>query len=337
MRSVRTSRALKTLLVTAVAVSLPLLAACGDEGDPAASASPSAPASGSPASASPSASAASVKPSDNLDAIKVTGEYGEEPKVTFKAPFAISKTQTKVISEGDGPAIKEGSSVTVNYVGINGRTGKTFDNSFERGKPATFNLAQVVPGFGKGLTGQKQGSRVLIGITGPDGYDSSGGNPQIDVQVGDTLLFVVDIVAVPLEGPQGEEVPPKAGLPTVTDKDGVPEVTMPKTDPPTTLTVQPIIKGDGAKVAATDTITFNYRWYTWDGQLLEDSYKSGPQKYQVAGLLPGMAKGLTGQTVGSRVLLVIPPADGYGKAGKPEAGIKGTDTLVFVVDILDAY
>ena len=336
MRSIRTSRALKTLLVTAVAVSLPLLAACGDEGDPAASASPSAPASGSPAaSASPSASAASVKPSDNLDAIKVTGEYGEEPKVTFKAPFAISKTQTKVISEGDGPAIKEGSSVTVNYVGINGRTGKTFDNSFERGEPATFNLAQVVPGFGKGLTGQKQGSRVLIGITGPDGYDSSGGNPQIDVQVGDTLLFVVDIVAVPLEGPEGEEVPPKAGLPTVTDKDGVPEVTMPKTDPPTTLTVQPIIKGDGAKVAATDTITFDYRWYTWDGQLLEDSYKSGPQEYQVAGLLPGMAKGLTGQTVGSRVLLIVPPADGY-PDGNASPKIEKDTTLVLVVDLLFA-
>ncbi len=323
-------------MVTAVAVSLPLLAACGDEGDPAASPSPSAPASGSPAaSASPSASKASVKPSDNLDAITVTGEYGEEPKVTFKAPFAISKTQTKVISEGDGPAIKEGSSVTVNYVGINGRTGKTFDNSFERGEPATFNLAQVVPGFGKGLTGQKQGSRVLIGVTGPDGYDSSGGNPQIDVQVGDTLLFVVDIVAVPLEGPQGEEVPPKAGLPTVTDKDGVPEVTMPKTDPPTTLTVQPIIKGDGAKVAATDTITFNYRWYTWDGQLLEDSYKSGPQEYQVAGLLPGMAKGLTGQTVGSRVLLIVPPADGY-PDGNASPKIEKDTTLVLVVDLLFA-
>ena len=319
-----------------MASSLLLLAACGDEGDPAASASPSAPASGSPtASASPSASAASVKPSDNLDAIKVTGEYGEEPKVTFKAPFVISTTQTKVISEGDGPAIKEGASVTVNYVGINGRTGKTFDNSFERGEPATFNLAQVVPGFGKGLTGQKQGSRVLIGITGPDGYDSSGGNPQIDVQVGDTLLFVVDIVAVPLEGPEGEEVPPKAGLPTVTDKDGVPDVTMPKTDPPTTLTVQPIIKGDGAKVAATDTITFNYRWYTWDGQLLEDSYKSGPQEYQVSGLLPGMAKGLTGQTVGSRVLLIVPPADGYPDGNASPKIEKGT-TLVLVVDLLFA-
>ena len=63
-----------------------------------------------------------------------------------------------------------------------------------------------MPGFGKGLTGQKQGSRVLIGITGPDGYDASGGNQQIDVQVGDTLLFVVDIVAVPLDGPKGEKV-----------------------------------------------------------------------------------------------------------------------------------
>jgi peptidylprolyl isomerase len=43
-----------------------------------------------------------------------------------------------------------------------------------------------------------------------------------------------------------------------------------------------------------------------------------------------------GQTVGSRVLLVVPPADAYGSAGKPEAGIGSTDTLVFVVDILAA-
>jgi peptidylprolyl isomerase len=334
VRSPRTSRALKTILVTAVAASLTLLAACGDQGDPGASASPSAPASGSP-SASASPSAAPVKPSDNLNAIKVTGAYGKQPKVTFKAPFAISKTQTKVLSQGDGPTIKEGASVTLNYEGINARTGKTFDSSFGRGKPATFSLAQVVPGFGKGLVGQKQGSRVLIGITGPDGYDGSGGNPQIDVQVGDTLLFVVDVVAVPLDGPKGEKVAAKDGLPTVTDKNGVPEVTMPKTAPPTTLTVQPIIKGDGAKVAATDTITFNYRWYTWDGKLLEDSYKSGAQQYQVSGLLPGMAKGLTGQIVGSRVLLIVPPADGY-PDGNATPKIDKNTTLVLVVDLLFA-
>jgi len=324
----------KTLLVAAVAASLSVLAACGGEGDPGSSASPSAPANGSPsAGASPSASKASVKPSDNLDAIKVTGAYGEEPKVSFKAPFAIDKTRTKVLSEGDGPVLEEGSTATLDYYGVNGRTGKKFDDSFSRGEPATFSLAQVVPGFSKGLTGQKQGSRVLIAMPGADGYDSNGGNPQIGVEVGDTLIFVVDIVAAPLDGPEGKKVDPKAGLPTVTDVKGVPEVTMPKTAPPTKLTVQPIIQGDGAKVAASDTITFNYRWYTWDGKLLEDSYTTGPQQYQLSGLLPGMAKGLTGQTVGSRVLLVIPPADGYPDGNATPKIEKGT-TLVMVVDLL---
>ena len=53
-------------------------------------------------------------------------------------------------------------------------------------------------------------------------------------------------------------------------------------------------------------------------------------------VIPGWDKGLVGQTVGSRVMLVIPPSDGYGSAGQSDAGIKGTDTLVFVVDIVDA-
>jgi len=50
----------------------------------------------------------------------------------------------------------------------------------------------------------------------------------------------------------------------------------------------------------------------------------------------GLGHGLVGQTVGSRVLLVIPPAGGYGSAGASKARISGTDTLVFVVDILAA-
>lgn len=330
----RSRRALKTLLVAGVAVSVSLLGACSKDGEPATEASPSPSVSGSPsASASPSKPA--VKPSDNLDAIKVTGAYGKSPKVSFKAPFAIDKTRTEVISKGDGPAIKEGSMVTVDYYGVDGRTGKKFDDSFSRGEPATFSLAQVVPGFSKGLAGQKQGSRVLIAMPGSDGYDASGGNPQAGIEVGDTLLFVVDVVAVPLEGPEGKAVAPKDGLPTVTDKNGVPEVTIPKTDPPAKLVAQPIIKGDGAKVAETDTIVFNYRWYTWDGKLVEESYKDGPQTYQLGGLLPGMVKGLTGQTVGSRVLLVIPPADGYPDGNKSPKIEKGT-TLVMVVDLLFA-
>ena len=54
-------------------------------------------------------------------------------------------------------------------------------------------------------------------------------------------------------------------------------------------------------------------------------------------VIAGWDEGLVGQTVGSQVLLVVPPDKGYGAAGNTDAGIKGTDTLVFVVDILDAY
>jgi peptidylprolyl isomerase len=53
-------------------------------------------------------------------------------------------------------------------------------------------------------------------------------------------------------------------------------------------------------------------------------------------VIPGWDKGLEGHTVGSRVMLSIPPADGYGSAGNTEAKINGSDYLVFVVDIIDA-
>ena len=98
----------------------------------------------------------------------------------------------------------------------------------------------------------------------------------------------------------------------MTDKGGRPEVTIPESEPPSTLQVQPLIKGEGKKIGANDTITFNYSWVRWsDGKVLEETYGGEPAVSPLSGLLPGMVKGLTDQTVGSRVLLVIPPADGY--------------------------
>jgi peptidylprolyl isomerase len=175
---------------------------------------------------------------------------------------------------------------------------------------------------------------VVIAMPGQDGYDPMGGNPQAGIEVGDTLIFVVDVVDVQLAGPEGTSVRPKAGLPTVTDKGGTPEITIPESEPPSTLQVQPLIKGKGRKVGANDTITFNYLWVRWsDGKVLEESYGSEPAASPLSGLLPGMVKGLTDQTVGSRVLLVIPPTDGY-PDGNATPSIKPGETLVMVVDLL---
>ena len=76
-------------------------------------------------------------------------------------------------------------------------------------------------------------------MPGPDGYDGSGGNPQIDVKIGDTLIFVVDVVAVPLSGPEGSKVAAKTGLPAVADKGGTPVVSIPKSDPATRCRCSP--------------------------------------------------------------------------------------------------
>jgi peptidylprolyl isomerase len=275
-----------------------------------------------------------VAPASTLKGVTVTGAYGKAPKVTVKEPWAIDKTRSTVLKKSSGPAIKKTDTVEVNYYGVNARTGKKFDDSYSRGEPAVFSLGQVVPGFQKGLLGQRQGSRVLIAMPGKDGYDQNGGSPEIGIEVGDTLIFVVDVLAVPLAEPAGDKVAPKKGLPTVTDTAEVPKVSIPTTEPPKTLQVQPLIKGRGKKVSADDTITFDYTWVRWsDGKVLEESYSGQPANHPLSGLLPGMAKGLAGQTVGSRVLLVIPPAEGYPQ-GNATPKVEKTDTLVMVVDLL---
>jgi len=182
-----------------------LLGACGEEEPGSPTASPSAPATSpsAPVSATPTASPSPspsktpkpVPASSNFDKVKVSGEYGEPPKVTVKSPWAIDKTRTKVLTPSDGAVVKAGHTVEVNYHGVDGRTGETFDSSFARGAPIAFSLDQVVPGFSKGLVGQRQGSRVVIAMPGSDGYDPSGGNPQAGIEVGDTLLFLFVIVS----------------------------------------------------------------------------------------------------------------------------------------------
>ena len=102
-----------------------------------------------------------------------------------------------------------------------------------------------------------------------------------------------------------------------------------------------LIKGDGAVVKSGQTIAVNYLGQVYDAkQPFDESYSAekDPASFPigVGSVVTGWDKELVGKTVGSRVILSIPPADGYGKEGNKDAGIKGTDTLFFVVDILAA-
>ena len=313
-------------LVAALAIPALLLTACA-----------SADTSGSGSKGS-SASAA-------LDSIKVSGDVGTKPTVTLSAkPTTLSSSGSKVVTEGKGPKVTKGQEVTVDYVLLNGKDGSEADTSFGK-SPATFTAdpAQLLPGLANGMIGKNIGSRVLVGIAPKDGFPGGQGNEQLGFGKDDALIFVLDLktAVTPLPKATGDPVTPKAGLPTVKENDkGVPVVTVPKTAAPTKLVVQPLIKGKGAVVKSGQTITAAYVGVIYGtGKEFDSSYTSGvplKQRIGVGALVPGFDKGIVGQTVGSRVLLVLPPDEGYGKSGNAQAGIKGTDTLVFVVDILAA-
>ena len=322
------------LLLAALACASLLLTACA--ASPASTTSPSSATPSPSGTASPTATP-SVKVSDSLSGITVTGDRLKAPKVTFKAPFTIDQTRVKVLVEGKGaPALADGW-VEVHYHGVNGRTGKVFDESFSRKASVVFPLTGVIPGFTKGLTDQRAGSRVLIGIPGSDGYDAAGGSADAGIEVGDTLLFVVDIVSVSLNAPSGKAVQPPAGLPTVSTGTGKPTVTIPPdAKPPSKMVVQTLIQGTGRKVAQDDTIVVHYLTVSWKtGQVVEEKFAS-PDSGNLADTIPGWKKGLVGKRVGSRVLLVLPPADGYPK-GSNNPPIEAGDTVVYVVDLLFAY
>ncbi|RPA66316.1 peptidylprolyl isomerase [Gordonia oryzae] len=115
------------------------------------------------------------------------------PQVSVTTPFAVAQTQVHTLSGGDGQTVEQGANVTVNYVGVNGRTGLQFDSSYTRGQPAQFSLAQVVPGFSKAIAGQRVGSTVAVAIAPADGYPD--GNPAAGINAGDTLVFAIVIVS----------------------------------------------------------------------------------------------------------------------------------------------
>ncbi|MCL2468443.1 MAG: FKBP-type peptidyl-prolyl cis-trans isomerase [Micrococcales bacterium] len=118
-----------------------------------------------------------------------------------------------------------------------------------------------------------------------------------------------------------------------------PTLAFPATAAPAGLQVQVLVPGTGPVVAAGQTIEVNYLGQIWGGSVFDTSYDRGQTisfGIGVGQVIAGWDQGLVGQTIGSRVLLSIPSHLGYGDSGVPAAGIRGGDTLVFVVDIVNA-
>ena len=131
---------------------------------------------------------------------------------------------------------------------------------------------------------------------------------------------------------------PAGQLPTASGKFGVkPTLTFPKSTPPPSLQREILSEGTGATTVKGDFLVTNYLGQVWGGKVFDNSYdRKATSTFQIGAgkVVPGWDTTLVGVKVGSRVLLSLPPADGYGSAGGANGAIKGTDTIVFVVDIV---
>ena len=275
-----------------------------------------------------------------LDSVTVGGTT-KAPTLTFKTkPLSVKATTTKVLTPGTGAKLTKANAIMFNYVLVNGKDGKQVESSFGK-QTAGMDLssASLLPGLSKGLAGQKVGSRLLVAIPPSDAFGAQG-NTQAGFGPTDTVVFLIDLVSAstPLATATGAAVPPKAGLPTVKVVGaGAATVTVPKTAAPTKLIVQPLIKGAGPAIQAGQNIKVNYTGVLWkNGKKFDASADHGSSFDTQIGagkVITGWDKGLVGKTVGSRILLIVPPAEGYGAKGSPPL-IGPKDTLVFVVDIL---
>ena len=313
----------------------PALAACGDSDkadDPKAASSSdgSGPAEG------------------ELEGVTFEGDVGKAITASWDAAVeAPDKTTVTTLVKGDGDDIAAGDTVSAYLWVANGTTKKQVFSDYDNGAPESIpnNPDQLDPVFEALFEGQTYGSRVVAVTTSSEIFGENADESQTGVGATDSVVIVADLVEkqavspTPTDDKVHDSTPDTQ--PKIVEKDAKPSaldfsgIEEPALDTPVQRVV--LQEGDGAAVKATDTITINYLGAVYDADApFDESYSKGqPLVSPLSGLIQGWTIGLTGVKVGSRVLLQIPPAFGYGAAGSGES-IPPNSTLWFVIDVQKA-
>ena len=229
------------------------------------------------------------------------------------------------------------------YLG-NGTTQKDAFSDYDNGAPESLpNDGQLGDVFTQLFDGATYGSRVVAVTTPSELFGASVlGQRAAGHRCRRRLVVVADLVEKAAVAPtptddKAHDASPDSQPKVVTEGDKVTGLDWTGVDEPDLATpVQRVIlkEGDGAAVKASDTVTVNYLGETYQAkEPFDESYSKTPFNSPLSGLIQGWSIGLTGVKVGSRVLLQIPPAYGYGAEGSGDS-IPGNSTLWFVIDVV---
>lgn len=286
-----------------------------------------------PPSPTPSEGPVCAAAGEASDAVEVSGDLGNSPVIAAAGPFSVDRVERTVLIEGAGDPVGEGDLVEVAITIVNATTGEQAPGT--AAARVLLEEGAVQPGLLATILCSTPGSRV-VGVVPAEEAFGSAGQPELAIGPDDDLVFVVDVLAhVPTQA-DGDPIALPDGFPDLGlefDPDGRPTVTIPAVDPPGELLSATLIEGTGTVVGAGDEFLVQFQGVNWrTGDVFDETWGDAPRS--LLELLPGVDAALVGLAVGSRLVVIVPPADGYGAAGSPSSGIAGTDTVVYVVDVL---
>ena len=281
-----------------------------------------------------------------VEAIEVSLDLETAPVLEYQAPVEVTRTERMVIVEGAGEEVKDFDQTLIALALYNGQSGDLLGHvGFDGQDPVSFLVDVSAPylgGISHTLLCSTVGSRVLGVIPADQAYGPDGA-PQFGLEPGAPIIMVADILSIqpppepPLERLTGVIKDAPEGFPAISyAMSGEPTVTVVPGEGPTDFQMARVIDGSGPEVFPGASVIVHYQGVNLTtGDVFDSSWSRGePSEFPTSGVVAGFRDGLVGQKVGSRVLIVIPPALGYGQAGNPAAGIGGEDTIFFVVDIL---
>ena len=276
-----------------------------------------------------------ASPGNATKAVTVTGEFGKKPDVKFASGLTVSQTESVDAITGTGAVAVAGSSITIEAEIFNAKTGELMQSTAYDGNSTAKIPVDVkkLGGISKAVQCHTAGSRVVAVIGNDETLATS-----LGLSKNDTIVAVFDIVKVnPTKADGVAQVIPD-GFPQVVLNDaGVPGITIPNTPAPTELKIAVMKKGSGATVPAHANVTVQYLGVVWEknAEPFDSSWQRGtPADFSVDQVVPGFRDAIVGQTIGSQILVVIPPKLGYGS--QASGAIPANSTLVFVIDILGA-
>ncbi len=273
--------------------------------------------------------------------VTADGQFGSQPIVDFPTPLVAETPSVATMSDGVGREAQHGDFVDFEAVVVTGKDiSQLTATAYEVGNEQRVQLAPESSLLNDALLCQQAGSRFALTGTLTEVFgevSAEGVTPNA------TVVVVVDVIGVYPGKAWGTPQLAKDGLPAVTSApDGRPGVAMPYSPAPADLSISTLSRGDGIVVTEGQTVVAHYMGLLWDGVVFDSSWDQNRPVNLVAqsfidnngvGVIPGFAKALIGQTVGSRVVVSIPASEGYPVEQWPSSIPLGA-TIVFVVDIL---